>query len=152
MDVLLIRNGVVENVICADSVARAQQFYSQYTCVERQPGQWVGPGFTTTDNVTFTPPGPAPVSDWRITRFAMLERFQSSEIIAINEARQGTGQNAAQMETLWQNLTTAAWVDLSDPRTAAMVNQLVTAGILTSARANTILTTPPAASEGVGNV
>ena len=45
MDVLLIKNGVVENCICADSVARAQQFYPDHMCIERTPelGAW-GPG------------------------------------------------------------------------------------------------------------
>ena len=30
MNVLLIQNGTVRNVICADSVARAQQYYPAY--------------------------------------------------------------------------------------------------------------------------
>ena len=35
MDVFLIKDGIVENCICADSVARAQQFYPDYICIER---------------------------------------------------------------------------------------------------------------------
>ena len=51
MDVILINQttGVVDNVICADSVARAQQFYPDHLCVERQPGEPVGPGYVTRD-------------------------------------------------------------------------------------------------------
>lgn len=35
MDVFLILDGKVVNCICADSVARAQQFYPNYICIER---------------------------------------------------------------------------------------------------------------------
>lgn len=45
MDVFLIKDGVVENCICADSVARAQQFYPEYVCIERTPElSQFGPG------------------------------------------------------------------------------------------------------------
>jgi len=45
MDVLLIRDGVVENCICADSVARAQEFYPDHICIERDEAlQAFGPG------------------------------------------------------------------------------------------------------------
>ena len=149
MNVLLIQNGVVQNVICADSVARAQQFYPTFTCVEQPAG--VGPGYTTTDNVTFTAPVPV-VASWKITKFAMLNRLQPGEIVAINTTRQGTGAPAAQMESLWQYLSTANYIDLQAPTTQALVEQLVNAGVLTAARASAILTTPPAQSELVGGV
>lgn len=35
MDVLLVKDGVVENCICADSVQRAEQFYPDHICIER---------------------------------------------------------------------------------------------------------------------
>ncbi len=152
MDVLLIKNGLVENVITADSVSRAQQYYPSYTCVERTAGLQVGPGWTTTDNINFAPPSIANSIDWRITKFAMLNRLQPNEIVAINEVRQGGGANGAMMEALWQNLSTATYVDLSAPNTQGMINQLVGSGILTTARANTILNTVPIASEGIGGV
>ena len=45
MDVFLIKDGVVENCICADSVARAQQFYTDHLCIERTPDlMQYGPG------------------------------------------------------------------------------------------------------------
>jgi len=50
MNVILIDDtGFVVNVICADSVTRAQQFYPTYTCVQRAEGQNVGPGDITRD-------------------------------------------------------------------------------------------------------
>jgi len=149
MNVLLIKNGVVSTVICADSVTRAQGYYPAYVCVEQPPG--VGPGWTTTDNIHFTPPVPI-VPSWKITKFALLNRLEPTEIVGINSARQGTGTAAAQMEALWQYLSTANYIDLQATATAGLVDQLVTAGILTSARATTILTTPPVQSELVGGV
>lgn len=35
MDVLIIKDGRVENCICADSVERAQLFFPDHLCVER---------------------------------------------------------------------------------------------------------------------
>jgi len=150
MNVILIKNGVVENVICADSLARAQQFFPSYTCVERTAGMSADPGDVTTDNVTFTPPARVPYKT--ITRFAMLNRFTPAELTAINAARQGTGAGPAQMEALWQNLSTASYIHLSAPQLSAMMDQLVSAGILTSARATQILTTPAAQAEMPGGV
>lgn len=149
MNVLLIQNGVVQTVICADSVARAQQFHPSFECVEQPAG--VGPGYTTADNVTFAAPVGV-VASWKITKFAMLNRLQPAEIVSINSARQGTGAAAAQMESLWQYLSTASYIDLQASTTQALVEQLVTAGILTAARASAILTTPPAQAELVGGV
>ena len=152
MDVLLIQNGLVENVIVADSVSRAQQYFPAYTCVERPTGSAVGPGWTTTDNINFSEPSSATSIDWRITKFAMLNRLLPNEIVAVNEVRQSGGANGAIMEVLWQNLSTAAYVDLSATNTQQMINQLAAGGILTAARANTILSTPPTPTEGIGGV
>ena len=152
MNVLLIQNGAVVNMICADSVARAQQFHPTCICVEQPTNVTVGVGWTTADNLTFAPPPVAPITDWQITKFAMLNRLLPAEIVAINTVRQGTGTPAAEMEALWQGLSTANYVDLSAPTTSAMLDQLVGAGILTTARASAILTTPPAPAERLGGV
>lgn len=56
MDVLLIKDGVVANCICADSVERAQTFYPDYLCMERTEAlRGCGPG-DLYDGVTFTRP------------------------------------------------------------------------------------------------
>lgn len=55
MDIGLIKDGVVENVICADSVESTQEHYPNHTCVERAPGVVFGPGWTY-DGKTFAPP------------------------------------------------------------------------------------------------
>jgi hypothetical protein len=56
MDVLLILDGKVQNCICADSVARAQQFYPDHLCIERDETlrEW-GPG-DLYDGVNFSHP------------------------------------------------------------------------------------------------
>lgn len=151
MHVLLIQNGVVVNSICADSVARAQQFYPNLVCVEQPADGQAAMGWTTTDNVNFTPPV-KPVLTWMITKFALLNRLLPAEVVAINLARQGTGATAAQMESLWQYLSTASFIDLQASTTAALIQELVTAGVLTLARATTILTTPPTSAEVLGGV
>jgi hypothetical protein len=152
MHVILIDNGTVVNVINADSLTVAEQFYPKYTCVERTAGMVVGPGYTTTDNINFTPPAPNVTIDWKITNFAMLNRFTPTELVEINVARQEAGANGAQMEILWQNLSTAKFVDLKLPQLDDMVNNLVSVGILTSDRANTILNTVPSSSELIGGI
>lgn len=57
MTVILIQNGVVKNIICADSVERAKTFYPEHICIEQLPGTQQGIGWITEDNgVTFHPP------------------------------------------------------------------------------------------------
>ncbi len=153
MDVILILNGLVENVIVADDVARAQSFYPAYTCVERAAGSAVGPGYTTTDNVTFTAPPPVvPPPVWKITRYAMLARFTPQEAIALKVAAQGTGVTPATVAYYLDALNAANYVDLQDPATISMIDALVSAALLTQARATAILTTPAAANEMLGGV
>jgi len=45
MDVGLIKDGLVENVICADSIAKAKAIYPGYLCVERTAKVPFGPGY-----------------------------------------------------------------------------------------------------------
>ena len=40
MDLFQITDGVVRNVICADSIERALEFYPDSTFIERVPGQY----------------------------------------------------------------------------------------------------------------
>jgi hypothetical protein len=86
MDVLLIKNGVVENCICADSVDRAQQFYPEYVCIERTPelGVW-GPG-SLFDGTTWSPAPPVPVIPQPITKLEFLRRFTAEQRVAIRTA------------------------------------------------------------------
>ena len=45
MDVILVRGGIVENVISADSVERAEMFYPDHIAMERTPElSYVGAG------------------------------------------------------------------------------------------------------------
>lgn len=55
MDIGLIKNGIVENVICADSVEIAQAHYPDHICIERTDTVRFGPGWTY-DGVAFAAP------------------------------------------------------------------------------------------------
>lgn len=115
----------------------------------------VNVGFTTTDDgVTFEyPQQPPPVSPvWAITRFAMMGRFTANEAIGIHMASQGTGQNAATVAYWLQTLNNASYVDISANTTIQLINGLVSFGLLTQDRANTILSTPAQPNEKPGGV
>jgi hypothetical protein len=45
MDVGLIKDGIVENVICADSIAKAKAVYPAYLCIERTLDNPFGTGY-----------------------------------------------------------------------------------------------------------
>lgn len=45
MDIYLIKDGVVENIAVFESVAQAQQFYPEHTCIERtETNAHINPG------------------------------------------------------------------------------------------------------------
>lgn len=145
MDVLLIKDGRVENCISADSVDRALTFHPDYICMARVGNE--GPGYTY-DGTTFTPPPPPViVPDLRITQLAFMTRFTDSEAIAIDMASQGTSIQAAYMRRYQSKLNAATWIDLANTDTQAGVHQLEAAGLLGAGRAVTILTAPVQATE-----
>lgn len=57
MEVILVNktSGIVENVIYADSIERAQTFYPEHELKERVKGMNVGPGFVARDNRFYAP-------------------------------------------------------------------------------------------------
>jgi hypothetical protein len=62
MKYVLIQSGVVQNVIIADTLETAQACAALEGCdmtVGVADDFFVGPGFTTTDNVNFTAPPPS---------------------------------------------------------------------------------------------
>lgn len=133
MDVFLILNGVVENCICADSVARAQQFYPNHICIERTgdltqygPGDlYEGVDFSKAP-VVVLPPGP-------VSRLEFLRRFTAQQRISIRAANDPVIVDALQLLDLAED------VNLQDPDVVYFVNYCATQGYITQADADRIL-------------
>jgi len=133
VDVFLILNGVVENCICADSAARAQQFYPHHTCIERTPElSQYGPG-DLHDGTNFSkapvvilPPGP-------VTRLEFLRSFTAQQRISIRAANDPVIVDALQLLDLAED------VNLQDPDVVYFVNYCADQGYITQADADRIL-------------
>jgi hypothetical protein len=87
------------------------------------------------------------ITTTQITKLAFRERFTSTELIGIIAASMQATQTGYTLQMMLQNQTIATYIDLSRSDTIAGVGLLVSLGLITSARANTILTTPPTAME-----
>lgn len=89
--------------------------------------------------VAYPPPPPPPLS-----RLGFLSRFTDAELVGIEVARQ-TAPDVTQRATLAvlkESWLAANDIDVTDARTIQGVQVLVTAGLLTAARAAEILTPP----------
>jgi hypothetical protein len=133
MDVFLILNGVVDNCICADSVARAQQFYPHHVCIERTPElSQYGPGdlFDGVDfskaPVVIVPPGP-------VSRLAFLRSFTAQQRISIRAANDPVIVDALQLLDLAED------VNLQDPDVVYFVTYCAQQAYITQADADRIL-------------
>lgn len=146
MIVLLIRSGVVENCINADSVARAAQFYpAPYLCLQKTGLEGVG---WTYDGVSFFPPASVPVSlSRRITLLAFWLRFTDAEYILIDLASIGATQAAARVRRVMMKLNLLQMVNLNHPDVRTAVFSAETAGYILPGRALVILDTPPTDGE-----
>ena len=142
MDVILIRNGLVENVISADSVERALLFYPDHIAIERTPAlSFVGPGHLY-DGQDFTAPPMIENPDKRVTKLRFRLRFTATERATIEYAsRQNTIEGAA-LKDYMDLIALAEWVDLASDRVRDGVLALVAFGLLTAERATEILDTP----------
>lgn len=133
MDVFLIKDGVIENCICADSVERALMFYPEHTCIERTPElSQFGPG-DLRDGTVFSkapvivlPPGP-------LSRLDFLRSFAAQQRIAIRAANDPVIVDALQLLDLAED------VNLQDPDVVYFVNHCASQGYITQADADRIL-------------
>ncbi|MDE2470389.1 MAG: hypothetical protein KGL35_17000 [Bradyrhizobium sp.] len=103
---------------------------------------YLADGVTKAFNWTAWSP-PAPSYGLVITPLAMLNRFLPAEENAIRSAQ----TSSTQIQSLMDRIHLASFIDLTDPNTEGAINALVTAGLLTAARAATMLTTPAAWGE-----
>ena len=140
MNVLLIKAGMVQDCICADSEERAKRFYPEFQCVQQSGAE--GPGWFY-DGKLFTAPAPAyVVEDRRITQLAFLVRFHADESVAIDLASQGATVQAATLRNYTDKMNAAQWIDMARPDTRAGVQALEAAGLLAAGRALEILDRP----------
>lgn len=136
MDVLLIKNGVVENCICADSVARAQQFFPDHLCIERTEAlrKW-GPG-DLYDGAAFSK-APRLVQPVPLTRLEFLRRFTPQQRISIRASNDPVIQDGMGLLDLAQE------VRVDDTDTVYFVNYLAQQNLITQADADRILGVTP---------
>lgn len=102
-------------------------------------GQHVGPGYSY-DGTNFFPPAPAPGI---ITKIAMLTRLTDAEYVGILAA----SKTDIQVEAWKVKFDATGTINLSDSRTIAGIDLLVSKGLLTQQRAEQVLTDPVQDSE-----
>jgi hypothetical protein len=134
MQVILILSGIVERVIEADSVARAQQVFPNHLCIERTPPlAHVGPGFTTADGGnTFTAPAPVTtIEDRRVTKRSFWNRFPEANETVMRGVMLGGSPVllAATLSRLQVRVEASPWVDLDLPETRGGVQSLASASV-----------------------
>lgn len=125
MNVFLIKDGVIENCILADSTERAQQFYPDYTCIEQTEflNQFGIGDFYDADVFIKSPPKP-PIL-YPISRLDFLRRFTAQQRIDIRSNDDPIIKDALQM------LDLAEQIELDDQDTVFFVNYLVTQNLIT---------------------
>lgn len=148
MNVILIKNGLVYNVILADSVERAQQFYPEHICLERTDElKYVGPGYSYSGGMFIAPAVVLPAPIYKISRLAFLTRFTDTEAINLDLASIGSTVPAATVRRYLSKVNSAEFIDLERADTRNGVLQLEELGFLAAGRALEILNTPAADHE-----
>jgi hypothetical protein len=132
MDVLLIKDGKVENCICADSVSRAQQFYPDHICIERTDAlRGFGPG-DLYDGTNFSK-APYVRVIVPVTRLEFLRRFTPEQRIAIRASTDPMVIDGREL------LDMASDVSADDPDTILYVRYLQQQGFISAEDADRIL-------------
>ncbi len=142
MRVALIKNDLVDNVILADSGARAAQFFPDFECLELSDADLIGPGHRRV-NGQFLPPEPVELpKEYKLTRLAFMNRFTDMEAIQIDMASRGDTIEAATVRRYMSKIEAATFIDLERADTRAGVLILEELGFLAAGRAMQILNTP----------
>ena len=145
MEVLLIKDGVVESAISANDLDSVSPYYPDHLCVERKGEEWIG--FTYTDGVFLPPKNHINNSQSAITRLAFLSRFTDEEAIGIDLASQGATVEAATIRRALKKIDAAEFIDLQTGDTRRGVFALEQFGLLNTGRALEILDSPIQAKE-----
>jgi len=132
MDVFLIKDGKVDNCICADSVERAQRFYPDHICIERTdalrgygPGDlYDGQNFSKAPYVHVIVP---------VSRLEFLRRFTPEQRIAIRASNDPVIIDAHEL------LDIATDISVDDPDTIRYVRYLQQQGFISAEDADRIL-------------
>lgn len=146
MKLALILENIVVSVTDVETEEQVQALAAVHSTVvditEQRPqpeAGWVFNGNTLVPGPNSTTP------PLKITRLAFRNRFTSAEkgaLYTVAATSQGVG-----LRIYLDDLASSTYVDLSRPDTIASVNYLATIGLITSQRAQEILTTPLTALE-----
>lgn len=127
----LIKNGVVDLIVDQNLIPVV--FGSTWIDVT---GMDVGP-LDSYDGTSFTKYVGPPEAQV-VTKVAMISRFTPEEYVGIV----GATKTDVQVQAWYDLFQAANVVDLTDERTIAGINSLVTKNLITQVRANEILTNP----------
>lgn len=126
----IIENGVVTNVFLADNEGA---FPGTVDVTDLS----VGPGFAY-DGATFSPPGAS--SRRKVyTYLEFIEACEDAEIDAFLTTKRGNGAAAVKIERFLMQTQSRDSVDCNSPVTQQAFADMVALGILTQARANTLM-------------
>lgn len=139
MDILVIKDSVVEFVSSVNSIEELQPYYPDHTLVERTGEEWEGWYYLS--GVFYPPDKEVNKSSTSITKLAFLNRFTDVEAIAIDLAGQGNTQEAALLRRVQKKMDAVSCIDLSDPDTIYGVTLLENVGLIGADRAQEILST-----------
>ncbi len=132
MDVFLIKDGKVENCICADSVERAERFFPDHICLERTDAlRQYGPG-DLYDGTNFSK-APYVHVVVPVTRLEFLRRFTAEQRIAIRASTDPMIIDGREL------LDMATDVSADDPDTILYVRYLEQQGFISAEDADRIL-------------
>lgn len=144
MLIALVQNNLVVGVYQpTDEIEHAyvaRVFQAAIDVTDMYPVPQIGWHF---DGLNLTQQDGSAAIDWRITKLAFRSRFTLAELVGIQNA----GTTNPVVAVLQQNLSVSTYIELSRPDTIAGVQYLVSQNLLTSQRANAILTTVPTDSE-----
>lgn len=85
MHVIIVRDGVVDNVICADSLERVQGIYPDCVCIVRSDDDLTGCGWIMQSDNSFVAPPAGRMTP--ISKLAFLSRFTQQQQISIRALR-----------------------------------------------------------------
>lgn len=145
MDVLVIKDGMVQYVCNANSVEELQGLDGSFTYIERIGEE--GEGWAWDGEIFIEPIVKGKTHPTRITKLAFFSRFTDAEAIAIDLASIGATVQAAGLRRALKKTELATYIDLSLEETRNGVLMLESFGLLAPGRALVILDTPVLPSE-----